>query len=101
MKELFESVSIWQIAAWAVVVLLAVWILVGRGAQIARFVGETKAELKKCSWPWNPELTGAKKYKELLDSTLVVAVSALFLSAFVTVADFVFAHAIGAFTHLH
>ncbi len=101
MNEFFQSVSIWQIAVGVAAALLVVWLLVSRGGQIARFVGETRVELQKCSWPWNPELTGARKYKELLDSTLVVAVSALFLAAFVTVADFVFAHAIGAFTHLH
>ncbi len=99
MKELFENVSPWQVAGWSATAALVVWLLVAKGAAMARFVGETKAELKKCSWPWNPELTGARKYKELLDSTLVVAISALFLSAFVTVADFIFAHAIGAFTH--
>ena len=99
MNEFLQNVSPWQIAGWSLAAALLVWLLVAQGAQMARFIGETKAELKKCSWPWNPELTGARKYKELLDSTLVVAVSALFLSAFVTVADFIFAHAIGAFTH--
>ncbi len=99
MNEFFQNVSPWQVAGWVLAAALVAWLLVAKGAAMARFVGETKAELKKYSLPWNPALTGARQYKELLDSTLVVAVSALFLSAFVTVADFIFAHAIGAFTH--
>ena len=30
-----------------------------------KFIGEVKVELDKCSWPWDPNLTGFKKYKEL------------------------------------
>ncbi len=70
-----------------------------RPGGVARFVAEVRAELEKCSWPWNPREAGPRRYKELLDATLAVAVSALVLAAFVTGADLVFARALGVLTH--
>ena len=54
------------------------------------FIGEVKGELRKASWPWNPDpkVKGFKKYKELVDSTVVVIVAMLLLAGFVAVFDF-------------
>ena len=52
------------------------------------FFSEVKVELMKASWPWEPKEKGAKKYKELIDSTIIVIIAMLLLSGFVSVCDF-------------
>ena len=79
--------------ALALVVLLLVY-----RVKVLKFVGEVKVELEKCSWPWDPAQTGLKKYKELLESTLVVIISVVLLAGFVTTSDLVLAHVVGALT---
>ncbi len=44
------------------------------------FITEVKVELQKASWPWEPKEKGMKKYKELVDSTLIVVIAMLLLS---------------------
>ena len=53
--------------------------------KISTFVGEVKSELRKASWPWDPDpkVKGFKKYKELIDSTLVILVAMILLAAYV------------------
>jgi preprotein translocase subunit SecE len=65
---------------------------------IFTFIGEVKVELGKCSWPWDPNQTGLKKYKELIESTAVVIVSTIMLAGFVTTSDLVLAHVVGFLT---
>src|SRR6266404_1608912 len=43
------------------------------------FFNEVKVELQKASWPWDPKERGIRKYKELIDSTLVVIIAMLLL----------------------
>ena len=52
------------------------------------FISEVKVELMKASWPWDAKEKGAKKYKELIDSTMIVIIALLLLSGFVSVWDF-------------
>jgi preprotein translocase subunit SecE len=66
--------------------------------QVFTFVAEVKVELGKCSWPWDPNQTGIKKYKELIESTAVVIVSTVLLAGFVTTSDLVLAHVVGFLT---
>ena len=66
--------------------------------QVFTFVGEVKVELAKCSWPWDPNQSGIKKYKELIESTVVVIVSTVLLAGFVTTSDLVLAHVVGFLT---
>ncbi|MFH0879577.1 MAG: preprotein translocase subunit SecE [Lentisphaerota bacterium] len=47
---------------------------------IRNFVGEVRAELKKCSWP---------NRSELIDSTVVVIVSVLIIGVFVGASDII------------
>ena len=89
--------TFWNIA-YAVVALLFVGFLLRYRLQVVRFVGEVKVELDKCSWPWDPNQTGIKKYKELLESTAVVIISVILLAGFVTTSDWVLAHVVGALT---
>jgi preprotein translocase subunit SecE len=65
---------------------------------IVKFVGEVKVELDKCSWPWDPNQTGFKKYRELIESTVVVIISVILLAGFVTTCDWILAHLVGALT---
>jgi preprotein translocase subunit SecE len=55
----------------------------------ANFFRDVKTELQKATWPWDPkEKTFGAKYKELIDSTVVVIIAMLLLAAFVAVFDF-------------
>ena len=53
------------------------------------FLSEVKVELAKASWPWEPKEKGAKKYKELIDSTLIVLIAMMLLSGYVAGWDFI------------
>ena len=58
-------------------------------AKIATFTREVKTELQKATWPWDPkEKAFGAKYKELIDSTVVVIIAMILLYAFVAIADF-------------
>ncbi len=56
--------------------------------KVKSFITEVKNELYKASWPWEPKEKGMKKYKELVDSTLLVVIAMLLLSGFVGLWDF-------------
>jgi preprotein translocase subunit SecE len=60
--------------------------MIGR---IRRFLGEVRTELGKASWPWDPKEKGAKKYRELIDSTTVVVIAMLLLSGYIAFWDLV------------
>ena len=57
--------------------------------KIGTFFSEVKVELAKASWPWEPKEKGAKKYKELIDSTLIVVIAMLLLAGYVSGWDFI------------
>jgi preprotein translocase subunit SecE len=58
-------------------------------AKTTTFLREVKTELLKATWPWDPkEKAFGAKYKELIDSTIVVIVAMLMLAAFVSIFDF-------------
>ncbi|WP_343225960.1 preprotein translocase subunit SecE [Luteolibacter marinus] len=50
-----------------------------------------KGELRKANWPWesDPKVKGFKKYKELVDSTIVVLIATILLAGFVSLWDFI------------
>ena len=58
-------------------------------AKTRNFFSEVKVELQKASWPWEPKEKGMKKYKELVDSTLIVVIAMLLLSGYVAGWDFI------------
>lgn len=60
------------------------------------FLEEVKAELRKATWPWDsdPKAKGLKKYKELVDSTVVVMVAIVLLAGFVAVSDLLLSEAL-------
>jgi preprotein translocase subunit SecE len=87
--ELFQIGGSWITTGivW-VLVLAAVAGLFAYRAPIRNFTSEVKVELAKASWPWEPKEKGAKKYKELIDSTVVVVIAMLLLSGYVALWDF-------------
>jgi len=50
-------------------------------ARLGTYLGETREELRKCTWPTWDELKGA---------TVVVVISIILLGGFTVLADFVF-----------
>lgn len=64
--------------------------------KISKFVGEVRGELRKATWPWDPDpkAKGFKKYKELVDSTVVVMIAIILLAGFVAVSDLLLTEAI-------
>lgn len=52
------------------------------------FISDVKVELQKASWPWDPKERGMKKYKELVDSTLIVVIAMLLMSGYIAGWDF-------------
>ncbi|MEJ6717318.1 MAG: preprotein translocase subunit SecE [Akkermansiaceae bacterium] len=64
--------------------------------KLFKFIGEVKTELRKASWPWesDPKIRGFKKYKELIDSTVVVLIAILLLAAYVALWDLIHTQAV-------
>jgi len=67
-------------------------------ARTKTFISEVRGELVKASWPWDPKEKGFKKYKELVDSTLVVIIAMLLLSGYVALLDLVLLNVVGWLT---
>lgn len=57
-------------------------------AKTKNFFSDVMSELRKASWPWDPKEKGAKKYKELTDSTIIVVVAVLLMSGYIAGWDF-------------
>jgi preprotein translocase subunit SecE len=89
--EMFMIGGSWvtTIIVWLLAIAAAAMLIIYR-TPIRNFTGEVKVELAKASWPWEPKEKGAKKYKELIDSTLVVVIAMLLLSGYVALWDFMF-----------
>jgi len=63
------------------------------------FFTEVKVELQKASWPWEPKEKGMKKYKELVDSTMIVVIAMLLLSGYIAGWEFILQTVVGAVTN--
>jgi preprotein translocase subunit SecE len=60
--------------------------------KVTKYLGEVRSELYKASWPWIPKGKGErgfKRYKELIDSTVVVFIAMMLLGAFISAFDLV------------
>ena len=77
------TIFVWTLSA-ALLALLVVF-----RSQIRGFSGEVRLELAKASWPWEPKERGVKKYKELIDSTLIVVIAMFLLAGYVSGWDFI------------
>jgi preprotein translocase subunit SecE len=56
--------------------------------RMASFVSEVRVELAKCTWPWDPEQTGFRRYKVLIDTTIIICVATLLMAGYITGFDF-------------
>jgi preprotein translocase subunit SecE len=83
---------------YIVTAVLCFYYFVRYRVTVLKFVGEVRVELEKCSWPWDPNQTGFKKYKELIESTVVVIISVVLLAGFVTSCDWLLTHLVGFLT---
>jgi preprotein translocase subunit SecE len=83
---------------YGIAAVLFLYLLLRYRVAINAFIGEVRVELEKCSWPWDPNLTGFKKFKELRDSTVVVILSVIMLAGFVTSCDWILTHLVGFLT---
>jgi len=88
----------YAMVGYIILALVAVGLFLLYRVTIFKFVSEVRVELDKCSWPWDPNQTGFKKYKELRDSTVVVILSVVLLAGYVTTWDFLLAHVVGFLT---
>ncbi|WP_018291432.1 hypothetical protein [Verrucomicrobium sp. 3C] len=94
--------STWiAVAIGAIVVGALGWVWARYRKRTATFLTEVSKELKKCAWPWDPQQKGARRYRELIDSTVVVSISSVLLAAVVTLADFLLVRVVGFVTRLH
>ena len=71
-------------------------------SKISTFITEVKGELRKASWPWSddPKDKGVKKYKELIDSTIVVLIAIALIAGYVAFWDLLLIEAIDLVTSL-
>jgi preprotein translocase subunit SecE len=99
---ILKGILAWFLASWFIVlpVLIAIIVLFGARKPIARFYDEVRGELVKCTWPWDPEQTGFRRYKALVDSTLVVCVSSLLLAGYTTGFDFIISNLVTGLARL-
>jgi preprotein translocase subunit SecE len=55
--------------------------------KLRKFISEVRTELSKAQWPWDPNETGFKRYKELMDSTMVVLIAMFILGGYIALFD--------------
>lgn len=69
-------------------------------SRVRAYVSDVRGELRKASWPWesDPKIKGFRKYKELVDSTVVVLIAMILLAGFVQLWDVLIINVIGAIT---
>jgi preprotein translocase subunit SecE len=66
--------------------------------KVRKFFGEVRTELGKAQWPWDPNEKGFKRYKELMDSTMVVLIAMLILGGYIAFFDFILINIVGFLT---
>ena len=78
---------VFGIIVWLAVAIALIAAFVHR-ARIGTYMRDVMTELQKATWPWDPkEKTFASKYKELIDSTVLVIIAMILLGAFVSIID--------------
>lgn len=66
--------------------------------KLRKFTGEVRGELSKAQWPWDPNEKGFRRYKELVDSTMVVLIAMLILGGYIALFDLVLIEIVGVLT---
>jgi preprotein translocase subunit SecE len=68
--------------------------------KVRKFIGEVRVELGKAQWPWDPNERGFKRYKELVDSTMVVLIAMLILGGYIAFFDFILINVVSFLTKI-
>ncbi len=55
--------------------------------KVTKFIHEVAGELRRATWPWDPKERGIKKYRELIDSTIIVLIATLLLAGWISLWD--------------
>jgi len=101
--EYFKINDSWITSGIIYAILIAALFFLFRNiTKVSRFIGEVKGELRKASWPWDsdPKAKGFRKYKELIDSTIVVLIAVILLAGFVQFWDFIQILTVGFLTDI-
>lgn len=85
--KIFGDSWLWSGLVWALI-LAGIGLVILYLQPIRKFVREVKVELFKASWPWDNKEKGFKKYKELVDSTMIVVIAMLLLAGYIALWDF-------------
>lgn len=67
--------------------------------KLRKFTSEVRVELAKAQWPWDPNESGFRRYKELVDSTMVVVIAMLILGGYIAFFDFILITVVSALTN--
>ncbi|OYW72290.1 MAG: preprotein translocase subunit SecE [Verrucomicrobia bacterium 12-59-8] len=59
-------------------------------SRIRKYISEVIIELRKATWPWDSKEKGFAKYRELIESTVVVFIAMILLGGFVAAFDISF-----------
>jgi preprotein translocase subunit SecE len=66
--------------------------------KVRSFFREVWNELCKAQWPWDPTEKGFKRYKELVDSTMVVVIAMVILGGYIAFFDLILINVVGFLT---
>lgn len=66
--------------------------------KVRNFFSEVRTELGKAQWPWDPNEKGFKRYKELVDSTMVVVIAMVILGGYIAFFDLILINVVGFLT---
>jgi len=66
--------------------------------KVRNFFTEVRVELGKAQWPWYPNEKGFKRYKELVDSTMVVVIAMVILGGYIAFFDIILLNVVGFLT---
>ncbi|MEM9398760.1 MAG: preprotein translocase subunit SecE [Verrucomicrobiota bacterium] len=75
------TIAIYLIGA---IILAAV---VVKRQSILKFSGEVRTELAKCTWPWDKDQTGLRKYKPLIETTVMIIICTIMLAGYIAFFD--------------
>ena len=67
--------------------------------KLRKFTSEVRVELAKAQWPWDANEKGFRRYKELVDSTMVVVIAMLILGGYIAFFDFILITVVSALTN--
>ncbi|MEM9445605.1 MAG: preprotein translocase subunit SecE [Verrucomicrobiota bacterium] len=94
-----EQLLINESVALTIFVYAAVGITLGlvifKRQVIAKFSTEVRTELIKCTWPWEKDQKGLRKYRALINTTVLIVISTILLAAYISGFDYLITKLVG------